>query len=86
MSRELMLRMEKIREELESELRDKLMGYTTEIQVMEPPFPDREPLKIQIVLLDPHQRQIAFRRRSESELGLAASEWVIGDIGQAAGC
>ena len=60
MSEEIKQELDQVFEELKEELRDKPQGYATEIPVAERLFPETEPPRIQVILLDPDEDKVAF--------------------------
>jgi hypothetical protein len=64
MSEEIKQDLDQVLEGLRDELADKPQGYVTEISVAERLFPEMEPPRIQVVLLDPEEGKAAIRRVS----------------------
>lgn len=52
----------------------------TEIPVAERLFPEMEPPRIQVVLLDPEEDKVAFRRVSDPLQGERKSDWYVGEL------
>ena len=67
-------------EELKDELRDKPQGYVANIPVAESLFPEMEPPKIQVILLDPEEEKVAFSRISDPVQSERKSEWYVGEL------
>lgn len=72
--------LDRVIEELRDELQDKPQGYITEIPVAESLFPEMAPPRIQVVLLDPEEDKVAFRRVSDLLQGERKSDWYVGEI------
>ncbi len=66
--------------ETKQELHDKPQGYTTEIIISEGLFPEMEPQRIQMVLLDPEEATVTFRRVSNPLQRETKSSWYVGEL------
>jgi len=80
MSEEIKQELDQVFDELKDELGDKPLGYVTEIPVAEGLFPEMEPPRIQVVLLDPEENKVAFQRVSDPLQGERKSDWYVGEL------
>jgi hypothetical protein len=80
MSEEIKQELDQVLEDLKDELRDKPQGYATEIPIAQRLFPETEPPRIQVVLLDPEEDKVAFRRVSDLLQGERKSDWHVGEL------
>ena len=80
MSEEIKQELYQAFEGLKDELSDKPQGYVTDIPVAESLFPEMEPPKIQVVLLDPEEEKVAFSRISDPVENGTKSEWYVGEL------
>ena len=65
---------------LKSELSGKEQGYATELVLADEPFSDNRTPRIEIVLIDPKNNKIAFRRASRAIRGSSQNFWKKGNI------
>ena len=80
MSEEIKQKLDHVLEELKEELSDKPQGFATEIPVAQRLFPETEPPRIQVVLLDPEEDKVAFRRISDLLQEERKSDWYVGEL------
>jgi len=80
MSEEIKQELDRVLDDLKDELRDKPQGYATEIPIAKRLFPETEPPRIQVVLLDPDENKVAFRRVSDLLQGERKSDWYVGEL------
>ena len=80
MSEEIKQELYQAFEGLKDELSDKPQGYVTDIPVAESLFPEMEPPRIQVVLLDPEEEKVAFRRVSDPVENERKYEWYVGEL------
>lgn len=77
---EIKQELDQVLEGLKDELNDNPQGYVTQITVAGRLFPETEPPRIQVVLLDPEEDKVAFRRVSDPLQGERKSDWYVGEI------
>jgi hypothetical protein len=65
---------------LREELQDKQRGYVTEVVVAPGLFPEIAPPKVEVVLLDPEERRVAFRRTTDPLRGEGRGDWYVGEL------
>ncbi len=64
---------------LKNEIMDKPQGYTTRLRISGRLFPEMDPPYVEIVLLDPEDETIAYRRTSDPLRGERKGNWSLGD-------
>lgn len=67
-------------DELKYEFQDKPQGYSTEVIIGDNRFSDVLPPRVEIVLLDPEEDKLAFRRVSDPLLNDQNGDWNIGEL------
>jgi len=80
MTEEIKEELNQVFREIKDELQDKPQGYVTEILVAKRLFPEMEPPRIQVVLLDPDENTVAFRRVSDPLQGERKPDWYVGEL------
>ncbi len=78
-----MSEMEEDIKRVRAEMPEKGQGYVASIKVTGKMFRDAEPALLEIVLLDPEQDEVAFRRVSDALEGEEKGEWLIGPLEEA---
>lgn len=74
-----------IHQELREELKGKQQGYVVSIPVGEALFPESLPPRLEVVLLDPQEMTVAFRKVSDVRgINRKKGEWNIGPASSAA--
>ncbi|RJX27360.1 MAG: hypothetical protein C4531_13850 [Desulfurivibrio sp.] len=71
--------------ELQDQLKDKKQGFAVSIPVGEGLFPESLPPSLEIVLLDPAEMTVAFRKVSDARgINQKKGEWNVGPASSAA--
>jgi len=74
-----------IHNELQDQLRGKIQGFAVSIPVGEGLFPESLPPRLEVVLLDPGEMTVAFRKVSDARsVNFKKGEWNVGPPSSAA--
>jgi hypothetical protein len=73
-------RVQQVREWLVDHLEDKPQGYAVHLEVAGRMFPEEDPPRMEVVLLDEWDRSLAFRRLSDPFRGIQKGDWFIGGV------
>ncbi len=68
---------------LNENLRDKPKGYRTELKIKDQVFSEMNNHKIEIILLDPQKKLLAYRPRINGSLNNNHEKWLLGDYKKA---
>ncbi len=80
MPREMEKELDEFLDDLKEDIIERPQGFRTDIVLRKGLFPDMEPPRIEVVLLDPEEATVACRRMSDPLSGEGKGDWLVVDV------
>ena len=80
MSREIEKDLDEFLDDFKEDIVERPQGFRSDIVLSKELFPDMEPPRMEVVLLDPEEATVACRRMSDPLSGEGKGDWLVVDV------